>query len=188
MATIKTELHHQSSTQPITQVLIPLHDRLYVTRDTMQKFTESGLEIPGNSREFKPHTGKIVSVGARCKEVKDGMYVMFGRNSGTEITINDQTVLIMRESDCLINIDTMTPFADRVLIEPHDTPKVIRGIHVPDNTQEQPQTGVVYSVGKQCEEVEAGNTVLFGKFAGAYISVKGKKYLVLREDDVFSKI
>jgi chaperonin GroES len=154
----------------------------------MQKFTESGLEIPGNSREFKPHTGKILSVGARCKEVKAGMHVMFGRNSGTEITINDETVLIMRESDCLINTQTMTPFANRVLIEPHDTPKIIKGLYIPDNTQEQPQTGVVYSVGAQCEEVEDGKTVLFGKSAGAFIFINKKKYLVLREDDVFSMV
>ena len=87
----------------------PLHDRVVVRRLESEEKTAGGLIIPDSAKE-KPAEGEIVSVGAGAKDesgtrismdVKAGDKVLFGKWSGTEVKINDEDMLIMKESDIL---------------------------------------------------------------------------------------
>jgi len=85
----------------------PLHDRVVVRRVEGEEKTAGGLIIPESAKE-KPAEGEVVSVGAGARDeggnrvamdVKAGDRVMFGKWSGTEVTINGEELLIMNESD-----------------------------------------------------------------------------------------
>ena len=80
----------------------PLHDRLLVRRMKEDEKTAGGIIIPDTAKE-KPQKGIIVAVGNGKKDepitVKVGDEVLYGKYSGTEITIEGKDYLIMRESD-----------------------------------------------------------------------------------------
>ena len=87
----------------------PLHDRVVVRRLEGEEKTAGGLIIPDSAKE-KPAEGEIVSVGAGARDesgnrismdVKAGDKVLFGKWSGTEVKINNEDMLIMKESDIL---------------------------------------------------------------------------------------
>jgi chaperonin GroES len=86
----------------------PLADRVVVKAQAAEEKTASGLFIPDTAKE-KPQKGTIVAVGPGRVEngtkidmtVKAGDTVLYGKYSGTEITIDDEEYLIMRESDIL---------------------------------------------------------------------------------------
>ena len=87
----------------------PLHDRVVVRRVEGEEKTAGGLIIPESAKE-KPAEGEIVSVGAGARDedgdriamdVKAGDRVMFGKWSGTEVTIDGEELLIMKESDIM---------------------------------------------------------------------------------------
>ena len=87
----------------------PLHDRVVVRRVEGEEKTAGGLIIPESTKE-KPAEGEVVSVGAGARDeagnrvamdVKAGDRVMFGKWSGTEVTINGEELLIMKESDIM---------------------------------------------------------------------------------------
>ena len=87
----------------------PLHDRVVVRRVEGEEKTAGGLIIPESAKE-KPAEGEVVSVGAGARDecgnrvamdVKAGDRVMFGKWSGTEVTINGEELLIMKESDIM---------------------------------------------------------------------------------------
>jgi len=86
----------------------PLGDRVVVKPQAAEEKTASGLYIPDTAKE-KPQRGTIVAVGPGRVEngskiemtVKKGDLVLYGKYSGTEITLADDDVLIMRESDIL---------------------------------------------------------------------------------------
>lgn len=87
----------------------PLHDRVVVRRVEGEEKTAGGLIIPESAKE-KPAEGEVISVGAGARDedgkrvamdVKAGDRVMFGKWSGTEVTINGEELLIMKESDIM---------------------------------------------------------------------------------------
>ncbi|MFO8127104.1 co-chaperone GroES [Yoonia sp.] len=87
----------------------PLHDRVLVRRIEGEEKTAGGLIIPENAKE-KPAEGEIVSVGEGARKdsgeliamsVKAGDKVLFGKWSGTEVKIDGEELLIMKESDIL---------------------------------------------------------------------------------------
>ncbi len=89
--------------------LRPLHDRIIVERLAEDEKTAGGLFIPESAKE-KPQRGKVIAVGKgklsdegslRPLDVKAGDVVLFGKYSGTEIKINNEDRLIMREDDVL---------------------------------------------------------------------------------------
>ena len=89
--------------------LRPLHDRVVVRRLESEEKTAGGLIIPDSAKE-KPAEGEVVSVGAGARDesgnrismdVKAGDKVLFGKWSGTEVKINNEDMLIMKESDIL---------------------------------------------------------------------------------------
>jgi len=87
----------------------PLHDRVLVRRVESDERTRGGLIIPDTARE-KPAGGEVVSVGSGARDedgdrismdVKAGDRILFGKWSGTEITLDGEELLIMKESDIL---------------------------------------------------------------------------------------
>jgi chaperonin GroES len=91
----------------------PLHDRVLVRRVEADKKTAGGIIIPDSAKE-KPSEGAIVAVGTGARredgsivamEVKAGDKVLFGKWSGTEVSIDGEELLIMKESDILGVID-----------------------------------------------------------------------------------
>ena len=87
----------------------PLHDRVVVKRMEEERTSAGGIVIPDSAAE-KPQKGEIVAVGngkvtdsgeMRALDVKVGDQVLFGKYSGTEIKIDGEDVLIMKEEDIL---------------------------------------------------------------------------------------
>lgn len=87
----------------------PLHDRVIVERIAEEKTSAGGILIPDSAKE-KPVRGKVVAVGKgkildsgeiRNLDVKIGDVVLFGKYSGTEVKVNDQELLVMREEDIM---------------------------------------------------------------------------------------
>lgn len=85
------------------------------------------------------------------------------------------------------------PLADRVLVKaaPAET-KTVGGIIIPDSAKEKPLKGEVLAVGKGTKDEEmtlqAGDTVLYTKYAGTEIDVEGEKYLIMRQSDILAII
>ena len=88
--------------------ITPLNDRVLVQPEPAEERTSSGLYIPDTAKE-KPQRGTIVAAGPGRVEngtkidmtVKQGDTVLYGKYSGTEITLDGEDYLIMRESDIL---------------------------------------------------------------------------------------
>lgn len=82
--------------------LKPLADRVLVEPANAEEKTAGGIYIPDTAKE-KPQKGKVVAVGPGKKDepttVKEGDAVLYGKYSGTEITVDGKEYLIMRESD-----------------------------------------------------------------------------------------
>jgi chaperonin GroES len=88
------------------------------------------------------------------------------------------------------------PLGNRVLVEPIEQDEITAGgIVLPDTAKEKPQQGMILAVGPGARDedgkripmdVAKGDKVLFAKYSGTEIKVDGKKYLILREDDVLA--
>ena len=87
----------------------PLHDRVLVRRIEAEEKTAGGIIIPDTAKE-KPQEGEVVAVGPGARDdngklqpldVKAGDRILFGKWSGTEVKIDGQDLLIMKESDVL---------------------------------------------------------------------------------------
>ena len=87
----------------------PLHDRVLVRRVESDEKTKGGLIIPDSAKE-KPAEGEVVAVGEGARKdsgeliapsVKKGDRILFGKWSGTEVTVEGTEMLIMKESDIL---------------------------------------------------------------------------------------
>ena len=87
----------------------PLHDRVLVRRIEAEEKTAGGIIIPDSAKE-KPSEGEVVSVGTGSKaedgsvtplDVKAGDRVLFGKWSGTEVKIDGEDLIIMKESDIM---------------------------------------------------------------------------------------
>ena len=83
------------------------------------------------------------------------------------------------------------PLAARVLINPAKAEeKTVAGIIIPDTAKEKPLKGEVVAVGEGTKDekmvLKAGDTVLFGKYAGTEIEVGEEKYLIMRQSDVLA--
>jgi chaperonin GroES len=87
----------------------PLHDRVLVRRIEAEEKTAGGIIIPDSAKE-KPSEGEVIAVGDGNRDddgeripldVKAGDRVLFGKWSGTEVTVDGQELLIMKESDIM---------------------------------------------------------------------------------------
>ena len=91
----------------------PLHDRVIVRRKEEERTTAGGIVIPDSATE-KPSTGEVVAVGNGKKtdsgenvamDVKVGDKIMFGKYSGTEVKVEGEELLIMREDDIMAVVE-----------------------------------------------------------------------------------
>ena len=89
--------------------LRPLYDRLLVKRSNEEERTKGGIIVPDSAKE-KPAQGEVVAVGSgrvaddgkvTALTVKKGDKILFGKYSGTEVKLNGDELLIMREEDVL---------------------------------------------------------------------------------------
>jgi chaperonin GroES len=89
--------------------LKPLHDRVLVRRTESEEKTAGGLIIPESAKE-KPSEGQVVAIGEGARKdsgeliemaVKDGDTILFGKWSGTEVTVDGEELLMMKESDIM---------------------------------------------------------------------------------------
>jgi chaperonin GroES len=87
----------------------PLHDRVLVRRVEAEEKTAGGIIIPDTAKE-KPQEGEVISVGTGARndsgqvtplEVKAGDRILFGKWSGTEVKVDGEDLIIMKESDIL---------------------------------------------------------------------------------------
>ena len=87
----------------------PLHDRLVVKREAEERKSPGGIVIPDNATE-KPVVGKVIAVGKgkilesgelRSLDVRVGDKVLFGKYSGTEVKVDGEELVVMREEDVM---------------------------------------------------------------------------------------
>ncbi len=92
----------------------PLHDRILIKRVEEQESVKGGIIIPDTAKE-KPQEGEVIAVGNGSKkkdgtviplDVKAGDRILFGKYSGTDITIEGDEYLILREEDVLAIVET----------------------------------------------------------------------------------
>ncbi len=88
---------------------LPLHDRVLVRRIEGEEKTKGGLIIPDNAKE-KPADGEVIACGPGARKdsgeliemaVKAGDRILFGKWSGTDVTVDGEELMIMKESDIL---------------------------------------------------------------------------------------
>src|SRR5215208_5659044 len=104
--------------------ITPLHDRVIVKPAAAEEKTAGGIIIPDTAKK-KPQRGTVIAAGPGKKDepvtVKTGDTVLYGKYAGTEIQIEGEDFLIMRESDILaivyIRYDSMLPHADCSLFQ-----------------------------------------------------------------------
>jgi len=87
----------------------PLHDRVVIRRAEGELKSKGGIIIPDTAKE-KPHEGEVIAIGPGLRDesgklipldVKAGDFILFGKWSGTEVKIDGEDLLIMKESDIL---------------------------------------------------------------------------------------
>jgi chaperonin GroES len=91
----------------------PLHDRLIVKREAEERKSPGGIVIPDTATE-KPTFGKVIAVGKgkilengelRAPDVKAGDKILFGKYSGTEVKVDGEELVVMREEDVMAIVD-----------------------------------------------------------------------------------
>jgi len=91
----------------------PLHDRLIVRREAEERKSPGGIVIPDTATE-KPTFGKVISVGkgkvlengeVRALDVKTGDKILFGKYSGTEVKVDGEELVVMREEDVMAVVE-----------------------------------------------------------------------------------
>ena len=92
----------------------PLHDRVVVKRTEEEKLSPGGIVIPDSATE-KPMRGEVIAVGngkllddgkLRPLDVKKGDKILFGKYSGTEIKLDEEDIVVMREDDVLAILES----------------------------------------------------------------------------------
>jgi chaperonin GroES len=109
LAIAECQRSHSSSKKEAHMKFRPLHDRVLVRRIEAEAKTAGGIIIPDTAKE-KPQEGEVISVGSgtlndkgelRALDVKAGDRILFGKWSGTEVKLNGEELLIMKESDIM---------------------------------------------------------------------------------------
>ncbi len=105
----------------------PLHDRVVVRRITAEEKTKGGIIIPDTAQE-KPQEGEVIAVGPGARDesgklipidVKAGNRVLFGKWSGTEVKLDGEELLIMKESD-IMGVIELPPRPEEAAQRPSD--------------------------------------------------------------------
>jgi len=109
LAGVPTRMFNKKETRGSHMGFRPLHDRVLVRRIEADEKTSGGIIIPDTAKE-KPQEGEVISVGTGARsdegkvtplDVKAGDKILFGKWSGTEVKIDGEDLIIMKESDIL---------------------------------------------------------------------------------------
>lgn len=187
----------------------PLGDRVLVKIKTAEEKTIGGILLPSTA-QTKPQGGEVVAVGAGKTigetklelAVKPGAQVIFSKYAGTELELNGENHLIIKEDDIVGTLETddikdLQPLNDRVFIKIAEAEeKTAGGLLLTDSAKEKPSVGTVMAVGpgsvdkegnKEPLAVAPGNTVMYSKYAGSDFKGKdGANYIALRASDVMA--
>ena len=87
----------------------------------------------------------------------------------------------------------LKPLGTRVVVEPKEAETMTAGgLYIPDNAKEKPMQGTVVAAGPGSKdepmEVKVGDEVIFGKYSGTEVTVEGKKYLIIKQSDIFATL
>src|SRR5690348_4255429 len=91
----------------------PLHDRVVIKREPEERTSPGGIVIPDTASE-KPTFGKVIAVGqgkvlengqVRALDIKVGDRILFGKYSGTEVKVNNEELVVMREEDVMAVVE-----------------------------------------------------------------------------------
>ena len=152
----------------------PLHDRVLVRRIESDEKTKGGLIIPDTAKE-KPAEGEIVAVGAGTRDedgdrialdVKAGDRILFGKWSGTEITLEGEEKT-----------------AGGLIIPDSAKEKPAEGVVVAVGEGARDEAGKRIPM-----DVKEGDKILFGKWSGTEISLDGEELLIMKESDILGVI
>jgi chaperonin GroES len=103
----------EKHSQEVSVNIRPLHDRVIVKREAEERKSPGGIVIPDTASE-KPTFGKVIAVGqgkvletgqVRAPDVKVGDRVLFGKYSGTEVKVNNEELVVMREEDVMAVVE-----------------------------------------------------------------------------------
>ncbi|MFT7880913.1 MAG: co-chaperone GroES [Sulfurimonas sp.] len=76
------------------------------------------------------------------------------------------------------------PLGDRLLVERiEEVSTTASGIIIPDNAKDKPSQGKVIAIGSEVEDVNVGDTIVFGKYAGSEITIDNTEYLIMEQSD-----
>ena len=109
MPSAKYGAHSAKFQKEVHMNIRPLHDRLVVKREAEQRKSPGGIVIPDTATE-KPVFGKVIAVGkgkilesgeVRPLDLKVGDKILFGKYSGTEVKVNGEELVVMREEDVM---------------------------------------------------------------------------------------
>jgi chaperonin GroES len=109
MPSAKYGAHSVNFKRRSTMNIRPLHDRLVVKREAEERKSPGGIVIPDTATE-KPVFGKVIAVGkgkilesgeVRPLDLKIGDKILFGKYSGTEVKVNGEELVVMREEDVM---------------------------------------------------------------------------------------
>ena len=99
------------------------------------------------------------------------------------------TIAIQNQTDTEDLKMNFKPLGDRLLVERvEEVNTTASGIIIPDNAKEKPSQGKVLAIGSDVEEVNVGDTVVFGKYAGTDLVLDDKEYLVMELSDILGVI
>jgi chaperonin GroES len=103
----------QLTEKEVSMKIRPLHDRLIVKREAEERKSPGGIVIPDTATE-KPTFGKVIAVGKgkilengelRAPDVKAGDKILFGKYSGTEVKVDGEELVVMREEDVMAIVE-----------------------------------------------------------------------------------
>jgi chaperonin GroES len=111
----------------------------------------------------------------------------------TVLNVAVSTKLNFKKSYAMAKKLNITPLHDRVIVQAAPAEeKTAGGIIIPDTAKEKPQRGTVVAAGPGKKDepmtVKAGDSVLYGKYAGTEIQLDGKEYLIMRESDILAVV
>ncbi|KAF8730198.1 hypothetical protein HU200_017173 [Digitaria exilis] len=194
---------------PKYTTLKPLADRVLVKIKSSEEKTTGGILLP-TTAQSKPQGGEVVAVGEGRTigdkkvdiSIQVGAQVVYSKYAGTEVELNDDNHLVLKEDDIIGILETddvkdMKPLNDRVLIKVAEAEdKTPGGLLLTQTTKEKPSIGTVVAVGpgpldeegnRSPLVVSAGSTVLYSKYAGSeFKGTDGTNYIVLRVSDLMA--
>ncbi|KAL4858802.1 chaperonin [Chlorella vulgaris] len=187
------------------KTVTPVGDRVFVKTEEAEATTVGGILLPSSAQK-RPTQGTVQSAGG-AKGVKSGDKVVYSKYAGTELELQGDTFVLLKEDDVIgtlsggEDISKLQPLQDRVLIEVMQAASATTGgLLLTEGSKDKPTMGKVVAVGpgRAPEEedkptvapkVEVGATVLYQKYSGTeFEGPDDKQYIVVRDMDIMAAL